>query len=397
MALTDIPAPEPVEPETSWRAEYGPDGGHFEDIRTDTPLDTASDWAHVFEKFRLNPDDFEILGDTVRCSTWQQSKRTDGGDRDVIDLYSYRAQFRRKAVHVDRLTFDDMKADIRSWKPRQNRRIPGAGLGEPVVQWFGNADMQTGKGEGGGTPALKERFFDDLEIFLQMVKDRRKRGINVTGTVFANMGDPIESTDGHYPNQTFTVDLNQRDQLTTVLELWKTAIRELAPLGTFDFVNVLCNHGEWKRQDKKAFTGDADNASGFLGDTLRMLFDGHAGFDHVNWHLPRDEMITTATINGVNVAAAHGHKLTGKIEDWLTRQDSWLQIKHGFRPGLWALAHKHHAHIQDFGPYHAIQHTSLDGGSKSFTDATGKWATPGTTTFLLGGHDPRKFSHYEVI
>lgn len=385
-------------PAPKGHADVTSDSAHFTNIQTTKPLATTQDWAPIFAQFNLDPAEFVIVDDTVRMSTWQQSARSKSGDRDLIQLYSYSARFTRVQIPVDAVRIDEMIADIRAWKPRKNRRIPGTGLGPTVTQWFGNADMQTGKGEGGGTPALKQRFFDDLEQVQDLIKLRRKFGMNIEGIAFANMGDPIESTDGHYASQTFTVDLNQRDQLTTVLELWKAGLRELVPMAEkFTFLNVLCNHGEWKRRDGKSFTGDADNASGFLGDTLRMLFDGQRGFEHIEWVLPRDQMISTATLSGVNVAAAHGHKLSGKIEDWLTRQSDWLHLNQEFRPGLWALAHKHHAHVQDFGPYHAIQHTSLDGGSKSYTDYTGKWSTSGTTTFLIGQHDPRKFSHYEVI
>ena len=72
------------------RMELGPDGGEFTDIKTDHPI---SDWSEVFGRFQLDPDAFEIVDDTVRMSTWQQSKRTDNGDRDVVNLYSYRASY----------------------------------------------------------------------------------------------------------------------------------------------------------------------------------------------------------------------------------------------------------------------------------------------------------------
>ncbi len=66
-------------------ADIGPDGGEFRNIRTDQPI---TDWTDVFRRFNLDPDAFEIIGDTVRMSTWQQSKRTETGDRDIVNLYS---------------------------------------------------------------------------------------------------------------------------------------------------------------------------------------------------------------------------------------------------------------------------------------------------------------------
>jgi len=50
-----------------------------------------------------------VVDDTVRMSKWQQSKRTESGDRDVVWLYSYRARFARRTptltdVDIERLT-----------------------------------------------------------------------------------------------------------------------------------------------------------------------------------------------------------------------------------------------------------------------------------------------------
>jgi hypothetical protein len=74
-----------------------------------------------------------------------------------------------------------------------------------------------------------------------------------------------------------------------------------------------------------------------------------------------------------------------------------MQVTQDFRPHLWFTAHRHTASVTDYGPYHRIQCTTEDPGSKSFTDGTGKFSTRGTTTALIGRHSPRSFSHYEVL
>ena len=81
--------------EVPGRLDLTPDGGEFTDIRSSEPI---TDWTDVFE----------VVGDTVRMSTWQQSRRTDTGDRDLVNLYSYRAQFRRRTT--DAVTEADIEA-----------------------------------------------------------------------------------------------------------------------------------------------------------------------------------------------------------------------------------------------------------------------------------------------
>jgi hypothetical protein len=218
------------------------------------------------------------------------------------------------------------------------------------------------------------------------------------------MGDPIEGCDQNYANQTFTVELNMRDQLVLALNLFTLGISRLANLAEkIEFVSVLCNHGEWNRKSGKSITDDADNAGGFLADVLRMIFDRREDASRFSWVIPKDEMIVAERISGVQVAFTHGHKMP-QSSDNIKAENGWLQNQSikilrdtGFEPRLWVTAHRHHAMVLDFGPWHRIQCSALDGGSKWFTDSSGKWATPGVTTFVVGRHDERGFSDYEVL
>jgi hypothetical protein len=391
--------PEPTEPEPivedKSSCDYGPEGGEFKDVTSEKPLALASDWDAVFLKFNLNPADFVIVDDTVRCSTWQQSKALEDGTRDVVQLYSYRARFARKTVGATDLA--ELTKSLRAWKPAApvtRRAHPGT----PVTMFVGWADWQLGKGEGDGTKGTTARVLESFEKTAERIENLRSQGINIERLLLANMGDHTEAVTGHYTSQTYSVDLNQRDQLNLAIELNLTGIKALAPLVPHvTYAACLCNHGQWQRLGGKQFTDDADNSTGFIGDTLKTVCDLHPALSHMDWIVPRDEMITTGTFSGVNVAMGHGHKIGGNEENWLAKQTQWLQTTKDFRPQIWATAHRHTAALEDFGAYHRIQCTTNDPGSKSFTDGTGKFSTRGTTTFLIGHHDPRRFSHYEVI
>ena len=373
------------------RCDLGPDGGEFFDIKTDKPIE---DWSTIFAQFKLNPTHFAIVDDTVRISMWQQSKRLENGDRDTATLYSYRASFVRLmagAVDVAEIT-----KSLRAWKPV--KPISTRPLGEPVTFFVGWADWQLGKGEGDGTPGTVQRVLDGFDRSVQRIQDLRRQGINVASLVIANMGDHTEAVTGHYTSQTYSVDLNQRDQLNAAVELNMAGIKVHAPLfEDVEYAACLCNHGQWQRLGGKQITDDSDNSTGFIGDVLGTICGLHPSLEHVRFNIPRDEMITTGIYSGVPVAMAHGHKIGGAEETWLSKQSGWLRSERDFNVGLWVTAHRHTASLDDFGPYSRIQCTTNDPGSKSFTDQTGKFSTQGTTTFLIGRHDRRRFSHYEVL
>lgn len=370
--------------------DVGPDGGEFTGIKTDKPL---TDWTHIFEKFGLSPNDFEIEGDTVRCSMWNQSAAHNGA-RDIVTMYAYRAKFRRKTKE-NAARLDDLITNIRTWSPRWPNPQVNA---EPVTLVVGLADWQLGKSESGvGTPQTIERLRSCLDGTRAYIEARVAEGKNIERIVLANMGDHIESTHGSYASQAGSVDLNLRDQLSLALELnmqWIKAMREYAPV---TYTVALCNHGVFSRVGHDSVTGDADNAGGFIGDQLRTVCKYNEHLADVEFVVPRDEMITTYTTSGVNLAMAHGHKIAGNEGTWLASQSTALAHRQRFIPDLWLTAHKHHAEHKDFGPYSRIQCTTVDPGSKWFLDAKGQYSTPGTTVFLTGEHLPMKWDDYKVI
>jgi len=375
----------------SGKAEETPDGGEFKDVQTTEKIGT--DWTRIFERFQIDPDVFEIVDDTVRMSTWQQSKALEDGTRDVVNLFSYSARFTRKVEAL--VDVREIADSLRKWKPTQNNTPR---MGPPVTMFVGWADWQLGKGEGDGTKGTTQRILDSFQATTDRITAMRKRGINVDGLLLANMGDHTEAVTGHYTSQTYSVDLNQRDQLNLAIELNLTGIKALAPM--FDQVTysaTLCNHGQWQRVAGKALTDDSDNSTGFIGDTLHTVCDLHPALSHMDWIIPRDEMITTGTFSGVNLSMAHGHKIGSAEDTWLAKQSLWLQATRRFETELWATAHRHTAIVEDFGPYSRVQCSTEDPGSKSFTDGTGKFSTQGTTTFLIGSHLKRKYSDWEVL
>ena len=389
----------PTNTDTKPWAEIGLDGGELATGVLTEPL--GDDWSPILRSFGLDPDVFEVVGDKVRMSKWQSSKRLENGDRDLIWLYSYRATFaRRKAPKVSDDDINQIRANIRAFKPSKGT-LKGV-TQDPstfVVLW---ADWQLAKSASGGVKATVQRVLDSFQKTVKRVEELQKTGRNIEQIAFVNMGDPIEGCDGHYSSQLFSVEQTQRQQLLTALDLWTTGVTTLSGLvEKTKFISTLSNHGEWMRRGGRSITTDSDSADGFLADTLKRILDGYKIVD--DWHIPHDQMSMQVNLSGIEVAFTHGHKINGKELEWLRAQSLRLLRDNGSEPRIWFTAHKHHIKIDDFGAFTRFQCPSLDtdgstsGGSKWFTDISGIWSSPGTMTLLVGKHDKKGWSDLAVL
>jgi len=369
-----------------------PDGAAVNNVVVNSPIN--EDWSTVFALFNLSAADFEVVDDTVKMSTWQQSKRTDDGTRDVIQLYSYSARFKRKPK--ERLPEAEVEArreQVRNWVLPARRPVSG---GRPSVAAVVNlADIQGGKSEGGGVAATQQRLLDGLAN-LHAWLEQQSAHYDITELVLVNNGDPMEGCDGSYASQLFTVELNTRGQMNFVLDMWELYAKALFPqFEKAQFVSVLCNHGQLGRQNgRDNKTSDSDNAGGFLAETLRRILAARPEFDHVEWTIPHDEMNVYTTVAGVPLAFNHGHKVPGNgatgFEKWLNGQVRGDLNAHAAR--IWQTAHRHHFACWDMGSCTVFQAPSLDGGSKWLRDTTGQYARSGILAYLVGDHSPLGWS-----
>jgi hypothetical protein len=373
-------------------AEIGLDGGEIFTGILDAPI--ADDWSPILRSFGLDPDVFMVVDDKVKMSKWQQSKRTESGDRDIVWLYSYKAVFKRRVgISLTENDFTKYRKELANYKPKKVVKTSNEKPSTFVVNW---ADWQLGKSAGGGIKSSIERIQESFDKTVDRINELRKLGRNITEIAIVNMGDPVEACTGHYPSQEFSVQATQRQQLLLALDLWTLGVKTIAPLAEkVTFIGTLSNHGEWQRRNGKQFTTDSDSADGFLADALKRIFE-NTGFI-TDWLIPHDEMCVQKELNGVPVAFTHGHKVSGKEIDWLRGQSIKLLRDHGKEPKLWVTAHKHHVKVDDMGMWWRFQCPSLDGGSKWFEDLAGMWSTPGTLTFLVGEHDKNFWSDMSVL
>ncbi|WP_058629173.1 hypothetical protein [Microbacterium testaceum] len=270
--------------------EYGPEGGEFRDIKATQPL---TDWAHVFERFNLNPEEFEIVGDTVRCSTWQQSKRTDNGDRDIVNLYSYRAQFRRRMEAID---LPSLMAEARATKHK-----PHAPVASGKITHVLYGDPQWGKSGSRGELAELLARVDEKRDALEAYMHRNPS----QSSYFWDAGDGIENVH-NVASQLATNNLSVTQQVDAyATDMWKF-VRQMARHGPVDTVIVPSNHAQL-RIGKQLSNKPTDDWGVHVHQRNAYLAQ-EVGLP-VTAHFPNEwDEAVSVQVGPVKIGLTHGHQ-----------------------------------------------------------------------------------------
>ena len=364
--------------------------GHVEVSSTGARIETGplaepigDDWTPILESFGLDAGAFEVVDDTVRMSKWQQSKRLESGERDIVWLYSYRAQFRKRAP--EQLLADvDLEASARAVRLRRPHKAV-KGHGPEVAYVHLQGDEQSGKAEGGGLEGLLTRETDVVERSVATIKALRKAGANITSIVDLSAGDRIENIFGHYPSQSRTTS-TLRKQIGFAVDMDLARTEAFAAFG-LPIVKAYTpsNHGELRQViGQSPYTSASDNLDLTIAEYVKRVIDRTPLAGQVEWHIPHDEFITTLDIAGLPCGLTHGHKVTGKVTDWVRKQRDDIHFHDGKRLVLMFMGHLHHAHIEDCAGTTLIQTPTLDGGSPYFQAATGTRSTHGALGMLVG-------------
>lgn len=376
--------------------EVGPEGGT---IATGAQTTPAADWSAVFKQFGLDPAVFEIVDDTVRMSSWQSSKRTDDGDRDVVTLYAYRARFRR------RVSSAVSERTIKAWTAALRR---AGGSGERVTGVAGDvayvvcvADPQLGKK---GTDEALRNWKRGVLAHV----DRICRFENVTQVVVAFMGDEHEGVANNYANQPHTVELNLSQQLELDYEMRVWTVQQFAALGVpVDVVSVISNHGEFTRNGSKdVVTTKADNSSTMIARMVRTLFTNVGGFDHVRWHIADSNPEVVVRAGGVKLYFSHGHIAKGPGATPMQRVKTSLERQILGKEAALAdvsvffVAHYHHYYLCEFGTRTLFGCPALEAerSSEYMLDQYGVWNRPGMLGVVVGkATGPRGYGEHIVM
>jgi len=341
------------------------------------------DWSAIIRELGLDPEAWTVdESQPVQVRTW------DSGDRRA---FYYRATV-IPAAGAAGPDVDDLIREVKRRKPKPPKDV----LAERALVVC-LADWQAGKSDHGGVEALVERLMALKDAVPKRVKEAQKTGRPISALYVVGMGDMVENCDGHYPQQTFSVELDRRQQVKLVRRLLTMMLSEWAKLPVKMVVGAVPgNHGE-NRKNGKSFTTFEDNDDLAVFEQVQEILGANPeAFGHIGWVIPDGDMTLTLDVCGTVVAFAHGHQARGsgiplaKLRTW------WKGKMAAMHPvgdaTVLVFGHYHHLQVLQDGPRTIFGCPSNDGGSRWFEEQGGPTTACGTLTFVAdqdGWHDLR--------
>lgn len=377
-----------------------PDGATINNVVVTSPIN--DDWTAVFALFNLDATKFEVVDETVRMSTWQQSKRTDDGSRDGVQLYAYSARFRRVDKEmIPAASIERWRRALQRTTPTAARKVSAGGTYLMLV-----ADPQLGKK---GTEEAVANWRRGVLGHLAEIRRLIASGVKVSGVHVAWQGDETEGVANNYGNQAHTIELNQSAQIELDFDLRVWTIKEVATLGLpISASSVISNHGEWTRNgSKEPVTSAGDNTSTHVARQVAKLFaelEQHGG-PKVDWTIGGGDPAVVVRLSGVQCYFSHGYieKGRGTSSETRTRAAIERQILGrtdalGKTP-LWFFAHYHHSYSNEFEGRTVFGCPALEAerSSEYMLNQFGVWSPPGMLGMLIGGRAGRRWSHASVF
>lgn len=330
------------------------------------PEDVCRQWGY-------DPDCFVLDRVEHKAYTISLAKRDEEGRRYTVaeTAYSQRASFLvRPSTALSQAELDELLSDLRP-KPKR-RPKPRGGAFVPII-----SDLQIGKPDGDGVEGTKRRFKQATAAALL-----RARAMKPDRIVIPSLGDLVEGCDGHYPMQSFSVELDGRQQSRTLRKMLATFVTEMAKVAPVEVWAVPGNHGE-RRKDGKAFTTFGDNEDVAVWEVVAERA-GVADRDDITIHVTDEELALAIDVEGLQVGLIHGHQAKqagspqAKVWAWWKGQQA-ADTPVG-RCQLLLSGHLHHESM--WTPTRGrtmIQVPAMDGGSSWWRHSTGMTSDPGMT------------------
>lgn len=346
------------------------------------PLDQEPDpalWALIVSDFGLDGSRVTVDMSSVEIRAYDAMI----GNGETTRVRYYRAKLKPVTEpQGDRADVDALCATIMRRPPRKvttatdTRRALVVNL----------SDWQVGKSEGGGTAATVDRLMSSFDALADRVKEAKTLKRPVDSVYLVGMGDLVEGCSGHYAMQSFTVDLDRREQARIVRRLILAAVERVAPLAPRVVLSgVPGNHGENRNAAGKAYTTWTDNDDlACIEQAAEVLAANDSRYGHVSTVLA-DSLTLTLDVEGITHSWAHGHQNRGgpaKVEDWWTKQ---AMGRTGVADAqILTTAHYHHLRMSEATGRTWFQTPAMDGGSQWWLAQTGQSSPSGMLTYIVG-------------
>jgi len=354
-------------PGVTWQGEEG--------TVTTQPMegDNSPDWSGVLRMWGLDPEHFQVV-EPVLFNVWG----------DTLGILN--RQWKGKVVRKGKQEVADIEAliaEIKKHKPRERKEMTG---GASLVVCA--SDWQVGKRDGDGLKGLVGRWLQAVDDVEFRIKELKKIGRPIDSITVLCLGDLVEGCDGHYDIQTFTVEVDRRDQVKIARRLLRDAlIRWSKVVPNITVAAIGGNHGE-NRKNGKAFTTLNDNDDVALVESVAEIFQANPeAYGQIRFAIPTEELSLTLEVNGKIIGITHGHLARSagspeaKLRRWIADQTLGRQLIGDC--DILVSGHYHSFRLADWGGVKWLQAPALDGGSVWWRQSKGEVAAVGVLTFLV--------------
>jgi hypothetical protein len=333
----------------------------------------------ILRMFGHDPEQVEIVG-----NLWEKHRQYWSRDlNEMLWKHSYSYAIRRKR-HVESHLIDPIA--ILAALPAANTPVAAPeGLSSSfVLDW---ADWQYAKAEGGGTDGLVARLHSAFEAAGVRVAELRSIGRKLDELVIIGGGDMIEGC-VIYPNQSYGIDGNRREQIRGTVTLILYGLRKLAPL--FESVRVVVvpgNHGEHRINGNRTEIGDNDDLLVF--EMAAVACQSDPAMSHVSFEIAERELSITTDIRGWVYGVTHGDVfgrgsgtgIRNKVFNWFK---TMAANRHPVGMSDVLLSHHfHHDAMEDWGNTLWVQSPTMDGGSHYFKEFSGHDTKHGMNSWVV--------------
>jgi predicted phosphodiesterase len=293
----------------------GQQGGEIV-LRQDN-AETPADWTAVLRELLpegFDPSEYEVDGSTVEVRAWDGNI----GNGELKRFYYFKARIRRKGVFSDAVDLDDIIAVAKKAKPKASTVVDNS-----RTYFVQITDLQAGQADGDGVAGMVNRALQIPQLVKDDLAALKRSGREASKIFIPITGDLVEGISGWYEMQTFSVQLDRREQVKLVRRLLTEILVEIASFGLpVHVATVPGNHGE-NRADGKAFTTLGDNDDVAVVEQIAEAFALSEKFGHVTFSFPHKERLSlTVEVEGWVIGLTHGHvaRTTGtpaaKILNW---------------------------------------------------------------------------------
>lgn len=375
------------EPGVTWDGNKG-------ELTTSTLYEAPKDWSDILRERGLDPEVYEVVGNSIRWTSYDGWKRDGVGEEAYSALcFSYKAQIRLKGQSLD---FDcedlyrEIKADKGTKEPKETAER---------TLFVNLSDWQIGNGDAGGVRTQIEALVMIPDMITDRIKRLKKSGRPVQAVVIAGLGDLLEGTCGFYPSQQFLTEIDRREQTRVVRRALTEIVRTVAKTGLQVTVTAVAgNHGE-NRQSGKRITGFGDNDDVSVFEQVAEIF-AESEYKNINFRLPTDRMAVAIEAHGQIISFTHGHlprpaaNAAETMWGWWAKQAMGRYYPAVADASILVTGHYHHLNVKQQEGRTVFVCPSLTAVGDWFSNTSGVQTVPGTLTFVV---DENGWNDLEVL